>query len=57
MLAVDQIHLAAQVTLLAIDETGGIAEGDGGESVGCHDLEDFINTKLSLKCLTQDLRK
>src|SRR5262249_25304144 len=56
VLAVDQIHLAAKVTLLAVDEAGGIAERDGGEGVGRHDLRSFSNT-LSRTARTQDRRK
>src|SRR5262249_48632939 len=56
VLAVDQIHLTAKVTLLAVDETGGIAERDSGVGVGRHDRGSFSNTPSRMD-LTQDRRK
>ena len=56
VLPVDQIHLPAKVSLLAVNETGGIAEGDGRESVDHQEFRVFIH-KPSRSDLIQDLRK
>ncbi len=57
MFSVDQIHLAAKVSVLSIDKSGGITERDRRESMAHQEFRLFIINKPSRTDLIQDFRK